>query len=84
MFISFRIPDGLTAEDRILAVLEFYLTSFHAGRKVRKLVPLIAASIQCTAVHLKPFVAQINLIHSDSSCCALIEVYLHSCERKSY
>lgn len=37
-FISsffFRIPDGLTAEDRILSVLEFYLTSFHAGRKVR-------------------------------------------------
>ena len=30
----FRIPDGLTAEDRMLAVLEFYLTSFHAGRKV--------------------------------------------------
>ncbi|KAM7449977.1 hypothetical protein ABFA07_002344 [Porites harrisoni] len=28
-----KIPDGLTAEDRILAVLEFYLTSFHAGRK---------------------------------------------------
>ena len=35
-FVMFvRIPDGLTAEDRILAVLEFYLTSFHAGRKVR-------------------------------------------------
>ena len=35
-FVLFvRIPDGLTAEDRILAVLEFYLTSFHAGRKVR-------------------------------------------------
>ncbi|XP_048580502.1 oxysterol-binding protein-related protein 11 isoform X2 [Nematostella vectensis] len=31
MFI--RIADGLTAEDRILAVLEFYLTSFHVGRK---------------------------------------------------
>lgn len=35
VFLLFRIPDGLTAEDRILAVLEFYLTSFHAGRKVR-------------------------------------------------
>lgn len=28
-----KIPDGLTAEDRILSVVEFYLTSFHAGRK---------------------------------------------------
>lgn len=28
-----QIPDGLTAEDRMMAVLEFYLTSFLAGRK---------------------------------------------------
>ncbi|XP_031563415.1 oxysterol-binding protein-related protein 11-like [Actinia tenebrosa] len=31
LFIS--IPDGVTAEDRMLAVLKFFLTSFHVGRK---------------------------------------------------
>ena len=32
--VSFRIQEGKTPEDRMLAVLEFYLTSFHVGRKV--------------------------------------------------
>ena len=33
-FLSFRIPDVDDPKDRMLAVLEFYLTSFHTGRKV--------------------------------------------------
>ena len=46
-FLLLRIPDGLTAEDRILAVLEFYLTSFHAGRKVS-----LSNIISCTVALL--------------------------------
>ena len=30
----FRIPDGSSPEERMIRVLEFYLTSFHIGRKV--------------------------------------------------
>jgi hypothetical protein len=29
-----RIPDESTPESRMMAVVEWYLTSFHAGRKV--------------------------------------------------
>ena len=34
VLISFRITDLSDPEDRMLAVLEWYLTSFHAGRQV--------------------------------------------------
>ncbi|XP_068721373.1 oxysterol-binding protein-related protein 11-like isoform X1 [Montipora capricornis] len=47
-----RIPDGLTAEDRILAVLEFYLTSFHAGRKgalaKKPYNPILGETFRCS------------------------------------
>lgn len=34
MTSCFRIPDGSSPEERMIRVLEFYLTSFHIGRKV--------------------------------------------------
>ncbi|XP_029186921.2 oxysterol-binding protein-related protein 11-like isoform X2 [Acropora millepora] len=47
-----RIPDGLTAEDRMLAVLEFYLTSFHAGRKgalaKKPYNPILGETFRCS------------------------------------
>ncbi|KAJ7381190.1 hypothetical protein OS493_004790 [Desmophyllum pertusum] len=47
-----KIPDGLTAEDRMLAVLEFYLTSFHAGRKgalaKKPYNPILGETFQCS------------------------------------
>lgn len=44
VFLATRIPDGLTAEDRMMAVLEFYLTSFHAGRKVGFVIKYISCT----------------------------------------
>ena len=32
----FRIPELPDPESRMMAVLEWYLTSFHAGRQVRQ------------------------------------------------
>jgi len=32
-----KISEQKNAEERMLAVLEFYLTSFHVGRKVHKM-----------------------------------------------
>lgn len=47
-----KIPDGLTAEDRILSVLEFYLTSFHAGRKgslaKKPYNPILGETFRCS------------------------------------
>ena len=39
--VFLRIPDKSDAESRMMAVMEWYLTSFHASRKVKLKAKLI-------------------------------------------
>lgn len=41
LLLLFRIPELETPEQRMLAVVEWYLTSFHAGRQVSNLILVV-------------------------------------------
>ena len=52
--IFYSIADGQTAEDRMVRVVKFFLTSFGAGRRVSRvyLLPYLSCTFQCFLVEL--------------------------------